>query len=202
MEQDKVIEFLLKKKETINSLKSLNPKDAGFSRWRESLKNFIYKVFGDKSKEYKDFNRIQFVILRMRLAGTVPVSTTEDQETYSRGLNKAEIFIETLVENIKMFGIDNIDNTEDVPKQTTKPNRQVESSLIQNIYLTQNQVQNISQTIDFDNLDSDIKIKVEELFNELKKQDGKDKNKIGLIIKWLADRAIDVLIAIIAQTKL
>ena len=68
--------------------------------------------------------------------------------------------------------------------------------------LSQQQVQQIIQTINLDAYDDETKEKVNELFDELKKQE-KNKSKISNIVKWLADKSVDALIAILlAQANL
>ena len=71
--------------------------------------------------------------------------------------------------------------------------------LTQNFFLTQSQIQEVHNEIDFSSYDPEVQSNVEVLLEELKKKEGQDKSKIASTVKWLADRSIDVLIALIAR---
>ena len=114
-------------------------------------------------------------------------------QTYTSGLNQAEAFIETLMEELQTWGLDDSNNK----KFTEKNKTNVEQSPY-NLYVTvnQQQAQQIIQTINLDKYDNETKEKVELLFSELSKLN-KNKSKISNIVKWLANKSIDALIAIL-----
>ncbi len=110
-------------------------------------------------------------------------------ERYQSGLNQAGAFLETLMEELQTWGLD------DGHKDSSS--RQDQDKAF-NLYVTvsQQQAQQIIQTINLDDYDDETKQQVTELLAELNKKN-KDKVKISNIIKWLADKSIDALIAIL-----
>lgn len=196
MELELLKRYLKEKKDEIVNLRSTSYQDEPFLQWKTSLDNVIFEEFGENSKEYKNFRSIQFHILAFRLPGR-HLETPVDQNQFLDGLKKAEIFLCGLLEKINLYGIsDKKNNSDKVDKLISS-----DKNFVQNIYLTQTQIQNISQKINLENLDQETKAKIEELFDELGNKTNQNKVKIGNIVKWLADRAIDVLIAILTQPK-
>lgn len=120
-------------------------------------------------------------------------------QRYQSGLNQAEAFIETLIEELQTWGLN--DSTS-MSSSTSGVRSNQSPTYHLHVNLSQHQVQQIIQTINLDAYDDDTKEKVTELFEELKKQE-KDKSKISSIVKWLADKSVDALIAILlAQANL
>lgn len=120
-------------------------------------------------------------------------------ESYQSGLNQAEAFIETLIEELQTWGLN---TTSDKESGTTSRQSPQAPTYHLHLNLSQQQVQQIIQTINLDAYDDETKEKVNELFDELKKQE-KNKSKISNIVKWLADKSVDALIAILlAQANL
>lgn len=120
-------------------------------------------------------------------------------QSYQAGLRQAEAFIETLIEELQTWGLNDSLNT-----QSHASGQRSSQAPTYNLHvnLSQQQVQQIIQTINLDAYDEETKEKVTELFDELKKQE-KDKSKISNIVKWLADKSVDALIAILlAQANL
>lgn len=120
-------------------------------------------------------------------------------QKYQSGLNQAEAFIETLIEELQTWGLNDSSSKQQNPASTTTSHA---PTYHLHVNLSQQQVQQIIQTINLDAYDEDTKEKVTELFDELKKKE-KDKSKISGIVKWLADKSVDALIAILlAQANL
>lgn len=118
---------------------------------------------------------------------------------YQSGLNQAEAFIETLIEELQTWGLNDSINVQ--PSARSAQSTQAPTYHL-HVNLSQQQVQQIIQTINLDAYDEETKEKVTQLFDELKKQE-KDKPKISSVVKWLADKNIDALIAILlAQANL
>lgn len=121
-------------------------------------------------------------------------STDDDfyiRKRYQSGLNQAGAFIETLMEELQTWGLD--DNS----AHTSSSIRSDQDKSF-NLYLTvsQQQAQQIVQTINLDEYDDDTRQKVNDLLAELNKKD-KNKSRIANIIKWLADKSVDALIAVL-----
>lgn len=112
-------------------------------------------------------------------------------QRYQSGLNQAGAFLETLMEELKTWGLYDLKLEQSPPKQTSKDQPF-------NLFLTisQNQAQQIIQTINIDKYDDETKDQVKTLFEELNKKN-KNKSKIADIVKWLSDKSVDALIAIL-----
>lgn len=110
---------------------------------------------------------------------------------YQSGLNQAEAFIETLMEELQTWGLDS-------PSIGREKSSDTDNQKTFNLFLTvsQQQAQQIIQTINLEEYDEETKRQVNELFAELNKKE-KDKSKVASIIKWLADKSVDALIAIL-----
>lgn len=116
---------------------------------------------------------------------------------YQSGLREAEGFIENVMDELQTWGLDTPANSieSDTANINDKPF---------NFFLTvsQQQAQQIIQTINLEDYDDETKRQVNDLFQELNRKE-KNKEKIKDIVKWLADKSIDALIAIlIAKTNL
>lgn len=159
-----------------------------FDKWWGSIKATCERM-GDKYKKRAD--QIDFF----------PSVLTDGDNSiwinkrYQSGLNEAEAFVETLMEELQTWGLD-----------TSTPNSHHASSKESNLQgdkafnlfvtVSQQQAQQIIQTINLDDYDEETKRQVNNLFQELNKE-FKDKGKIAAIVKWLADKSIDALIAIL-----
>jgi hypothetical protein len=117
-------------------------------------------------------------------------------ERYQSGLNQAEAFIETLMEELQTWGLDMGSSGSDRTSASNEDGLRQDKAF--NLFLTvsQQQAQQIIQTINLDNYDDETRQQVNVLFEELNKK-SKDKNKIASIVKWLADKSVDALIAIL-----
>lgn len=114
-------------------------------------------------------------------------------KTYQSGLNQAEAFIETLMEELQTWGLDNSGDGKNI-SQVNGDDKRFPINL--NVTVSQQQAQQIIQTINLDNYDDETKEKIEQLFSELGKHT-KNKSKISNIVKWLADKSVDALIALL-----
>ncbi len=110
------------------------------------------------------------------------------QEIYRPRIEQAIEFLESL-------------QLTNIPAQVQEATAELsrDSGLTQNFYLTQSQVQEVNTEIDFSSYDSEVQKNIALLLNELKKKSGQDKSKVANIVKWLADKSIDVLIALITR---
>jgi len=186
MEKEQLLQILKDKREKIDDLEKLKYNSEEFTQWHDSVENILRKAFGDKSAEYTNFSKIHFLAMVLTMRGGD--NSAEDQEAYISGLKKARSKLASIIEQIELFDYSNKTKSE---KQNNK------TGLIQHFHFSQSQIQQIENKIDIQTLDPEVKKQLDLLFRELSKEEGKNKLKIGEIIKWLADKAIDVLIAII-----
>ena len=71
-----------------------------------------------------------------------------------------------------------------------------DSRVVLNLTISQQQAQQITQSINLSQYNPEVQQKVQELLDELKKE-SKKKPKIINVVKWLADKGADALIAIL-----
>ncbi|HEX6462505.1 MAG TPA: hypothetical protein VFZ58_04545 [Candidatus Saccharimonadales bacterium] len=159
-----------------------------FDKWWGSIEVTCERM-GDKYKKRAD--RIDFF----------PSVLTDGDDSiwinkrYQSGLNEAEAFIETLMEELQTWGLDTgIPNSQHASLKESLPHQDKAFNLF--VTVSQQQAQQIIQTINLDDYDEGTKRQVNDLFQELNKE-SKDKGKIASIVKWLADKSVDALIAIL-----
>lgn len=156
-----------------------------FDKWWGSIE-LTCEHMGDRYKQRAD--RISFF----------PGVLTDGDDSawinrsYQSGLNQAEAFLETLMEELQTWGLDGGAPVNSPPSKGVTHGKEF------NLFVTvsQQQAQQIIQTINLDDYDEQTKQKVNDLFEELRKEN-KDKNKISSVVKWLADKSVDALIAIL-----
>lgn len=190
--QDKDIKsFLVAKRAEISKLRNSKYGSREFESWRSSLDMLLCEICGEQSKEYRDFTGIHF--FSMMIGSDMDYDGPEEHKAYLDGLNKMEIFLGKILEKIELFGVFSMKSKAPSPgKELFGP-----EYIVQNFYLNQHQIQNINQRLNIEALDPEVREKVEILLEELKKKQEKNKVKIGAIIKWLADKSIDILIALL-----
>lgn len=183
--EEKYIEYFREKLTKLPELREYSTivDNSGFEKWWNSILATCERM-GEKYKRRAD--RIHFYPQVFVGAGD---DSAYINERYQSGLNQAGASLETLIEELQTWGLDDGNNKS---SSRAKPDPGF------NLYLTvsQQQAQQIIQTINLDDYDNDTKEKVTELFAELNKKD-KDKPKISNIIKWLADKGVDALIAVL-----
>lgn len=185
MTTDKFIQIVDKKLQQAEDLYSRSYESSEFKRWRATVKDLIINAFGTNSHQFGDFHRI------VHIPRTVlPTSPQEDHQAYIKGLDEDKALLLAMRESAEDYGIPS-------ERSPENPSSTKTAGLVQNFYLTQNQVQNVQNEIDIDNLDESVRDQLNQLFSELKKKDSKDTSKIADIVKWLADNAIQVLIAVL-----
>ncbi|GCD12255.1 toll/interleukin-1 receptor domain-containing protein [Clostridium tagluense] len=101
MNSEESIKFLLEQKEAIVNLpdKRRSPQ---FDKWKRRTRLIIEKVFSNGSLHLKEFDGIRYSL------SVFSLSTPEEsfQRVYMRGLEDAMGLIETCIEEIKDFGLD------------------------------------------------------------------------------------------------
>lgn len=186
--EEKYIDYFTKKLKDLPELRkgSSSTDNPAFEKWWGSIKATCERMGETYLKRAR---KIHF--FPMVLGGSRDDYYISDK--YQSGLNQAEAFIETLIEELQTWGLN--DSTSERSGASNASSTHAPTYHL-HVNLSQQQVQQIIQTINLDAYDKDTKEKVTELFNELKKEE-KDKSKISSIVKWLADKSVDALIAIL-----
>jgi len=179
------------KLEEIPSLRGLNSDAPAFMKWERSAKSTIRTVYGEASAEYTDFNQTHFISYNMYS------TEAEDAKAYEHGLDAATAQIEAHIENLSLFGLP----SHSKGKGTSTPSRSVQGGLTQHIHLSQTQVQQLRNEVDLSGYDSETQAQANELLSELSKGKTQDKTKIAAIVKWLADKSVDILIAYMSRPR-
>jgi hypothetical protein len=187
MNTDKLIQFFTTKLEKIPELKNLQDySDTQFTAWWNTITSTCERM-GPSYKQRTD--RIRFV------PGMV-VGGRDNSAVYARayqsGLNSAEAFIKSVIEELETWGYEG----ESGSNSKTSRAPLSEGKVVLNLTISQQQAQQITQTINLSQYDQEVQEKVQELLDELKKET-KDKPRIINAVKWLADKGADALIAIL-----
>lgn len=184
MDTEGLINFFRAKLEKVPEVKSLNNKgNPEFIKWWNTVRSTCERM-GESYRRRADSIRFY--------PGMVVAGSNEGvmlSQAYHRGMDEAEAFIESIIEELELWGYES--NTANADVQTSLQDR-----VVLNLTITQQQVQQITQTINLSQYDTDVQEKVKELLNELKKE-SKDKPAIVSAVKWLADKGIDALIAVL-----
>jgi hypothetical protein len=187
MDTDKLIQFFSSKLEKIPDLKQLTTyKDPEFTTWWNTIIATCDRMGESYEKRVK---KIRFYP-GMTVMGAD--NSAAYASAYQRGLRDAEAFIRSLVEELETWGFNGVvasavGNSSSVEK---------DNKVILNLTVSQQQIQEITQTINLSQYDAQVQEKVEELLAELKKP-SKNKSKIIDSVKWLADKGADALIAVL-----
>lgn len=188
MNTDKLIQFFNSKLNNITELRKISDyRDPTFTTWWNTIISTCERM-GQSYKQKVD--RIHFY--PGILVGGAD-NSARYAKAYHRGLDDAESFIKSIIEELETWGMSN--------DESARVSSNKSSSTIINLTISQQQSQEIIQSINLDDYDDETKSKVNELLDELKKKD-KNKVKITNAIKWLADKSVDVLITIILNQAL
>lgn len=184
MNTESLIKFFNSKLEQMASLRSLRDyRDPTFATWWNTIESTCERM-GESYKQRAT---------RIRFSPGMVVGGADNSaryaKAYSSGLDKAEALIKSIIEELETWGYGN--------EQTAEPNpTPAHDKVVLNLTISQQQVQQITQTINLSQYDPEVQAKVEELLDELKRE-SKDKPKIINIVKWLADKGSDALIAVL-----
>ena len=194
MDTDKLIQFFKKKLEDMPELRELRTyKDPTFTTWWNTIKATCARMGESYLKNAE----------KIRLHPGMLIGGEDNSgryyKAYQNGLNNVEAYIKSLVEELEMWGFNGVDASKG---ENIKKASDSDGKVVLNLTVSQQQIQEITQTINLSQYDQDVQEKVEELLAELKKPK-KDKQKIVGAVKWLADKGADALIAILlASTHL
>lgn len=173
-----LISKLQKQLSGIDGLRELDASSQEFKRWQYTTQ-FIFEQTG--SNNARRFRSIRFTP-NCTIDG---VELGSAEKCYSDGLDKAEALISAFTDAFN--GMDNLDEDKMDYNQSTK--------LPININLSQTQSQSISNAIHLSEYDKDTREKLRELAQEVRKSN--NSGKIAPIVKWLADKSVDALIALL-----
>jgi hypothetical protein len=187
MTDEKFITILDKKLKELDGLVDESVDSPVYQQWHSTAKDLVSHGFGEKSRQYRDFVSIHHVPLI-----AFETSPQEDAAAFREGLSQDRALLLAMRENVENYGLPGAQSNNNSKSKTAK------TQLNQYFYLTQSQVQTVKNDIDVEALEPAVREKLDELFTELEKRDKRDNGKVAGAVKWLADHAIEVLIAIIA----
>lgn len=186
MDADKLIVFFTKKLEEIPQLRQLNSTDEpAFNTWWNGVKATTERMGKEYVSRASDVNFWGSSVI------IGDYSAAEEKQDYLRGLDQAQSFLEALIEELGLWGFKG-----QLPKTTDNKHPAPNRNVILNLTISQKQAQEITQTINLSQYSQEVQNCVKQLLEELKKQE-KDKTKIVGLVKWLADKGTDALIAIL-----
>ena len=183
MDNDKIVGFLKDKKDQIEELKALTADDKKFKAWYESLRAIAERMGETYVTRVNGWHFWRSVV-----SWGGEDDSAEKREAYLKGLDEAEAGLESMIEELELWGSPHVSDTK-------KPKSGKDVTL--NLTISQQQAQHLSSEIRLDQYDSATQAQVSELLSELQKKD-KNKDKVKEIVKWLADKSVDALIALLA----
>ena len=181
MDTDKLITFFNKKLGEMPEMRQLNTEDQRFKTWWKSIESTCERMGATYAGKAKNVN---FYPMVYNMYGD-----NDYAAPYASGMNDAEAFMKSLVEELELWGYSS--SSTDLDKQSSRGKQ-----VVLNLTITQQQSQKIAQTINLSQYDQNVQDKVQELLSELRKKD-KSKKKISDTVKWLADKGVDALISIL-----
>lgn len=99
MDKESVRSLVEQRLAETTQLRKCQHNSAEFKRWRRNIENMLRAVYGENSNHYRSFQDIYF------RPSFVPSTYQQDQESYMRGLDSAEPFLQALLIEIDNFGI-------------------------------------------------------------------------------------------------
>lgn len=183
MDEDRVIEKMKQLVAQAQKLQNVKTSSDDFKKWKTSVRAFLKRLGEDYLEEFED---IRFT----PMAYTIGCGDGVFVEACREGINSTIAYLNSQIEDIREWGL---------PEEKTKVMSGRKSGM--QISITQNQSQAqaaIFSGINLDKYDKETQRKAKELFDELEKPH-KNKLKISNIIKYLADKAVDVLITIMVS---
>jgi len=190
MNTQKLIAFFNSKLDQLPELRSLDTyRDPVFTAWWNTVISTCSRM-GDSYKQRAE---------RLRFSPGMVIGGQDNSARYAKayrtGLDNAEALIKSLIEELETWGYDSAEPVKDSHNFS-------EDRVVLNLTVSQQQVQQITQTINLSQYDPEVQDMVQKLLDELKKEK-KDKAKIVSIVKWLADKGTDALVAVLlAATNL
>lgn len=103
MTKEKAIDILTQQVNLIDDLKNQQPFSELFKKWRRDTEIAIEKIFGSNTRHVEEFNSIPYHPLL--IMEYTPES--EHQEAFYKGLDDARSILQSMIGEIKEYGIDN-----------------------------------------------------------------------------------------------
>lgn len=187
LDSPKAIELIKKQADKIDEIINLGYQDPKVNSWENFTEQLLVHTFGKPHDNLTNFRST------LHSGGPIRIgmSDYEWQGNYVNSMQNMKELLVSFIEQLELF-------TPSLSRN--EKNEEKKQPIVQNFYITQSQAQQIENSINIEGQSAEVKEKVEELLNELKREKTKNKTKIGEIVKWLADRAIDVLIAILIKS--
>lgn len=183
MNTEKLIQFFNTKLEQMPDLKNLSDyRDIEFATWWNTITSTCERM-GESYKQKAG---------RIRFSPGMVVGGADNSARYARayqnGLTGAGAFIKSIIEELETWGYG--------PNEGSLKESKPDSKVVLNLTISQQQAQQIGQTIQVEQYSEEIQKQVGALLDELRRPE-KDKTKVISIVKWLADKGADALIAIL-----
>jgi hypothetical protein len=94
----------------ISGIQSINPSELfskQFKDWRKQSENVLDNIFGNPSRQLKDFLNINYRRGRIGESGSTYDYQTQDLEEFKEGLDRATLTLESFVKEIEEYSQDN-----------------------------------------------------------------------------------------------
>ncbi len=98
------IEKLERQKAEIEKMKKTERSSPAFEKWSRDTKICIEKIFGEQNSCIGEFEHIHYISM------TMGASDSEDHAEYLKGLDKTEALLESMISQIKDYGINQVEN--------------------------------------------------------------------------------------------
>ncbi len=166
----------------IEKLRCLNVDSQDFKRWHYATQLALKQADANSANSFK--------IIRFTPHVTIESLELESaKECYLDGLNQAEALLNAFIDTFYGTDIVNKDNISHDNNQSNQPL----VNIVNNV--SQKQSQSISNPINLSTYNKETQEKLKELAEEIRKPN--NHGKVLPIVKWLADKSIDALIALL-----
>lgn len=184
MNTDSLITFFQKKIAEIDKLNGLGLDNAEFQKWHATTLATCKRMGGDYALRFNEINYSPAIFF----------GDDDDDElfahSYSSGLLNAKALLEAFVEELETWGYDS-----DSKVEKSKVAKSQQPAINVNVSQNQTQSQSISSPINLSVYNEETQEKLKELAKEIHKPN--NRSKVTPIVKWLADKSVDALIALL-----
>ncbi|PXX42520.1 hypothetical protein [Undibacterium pigrum] len=102
MKASRAIEILIRQRDEIESIRVDNSSSPAFTKWQRDTEVAIQKIFGDKSRHFKDFSDISYSLFYY----TDDTTDSDFFRAYIDGLSKARAILSSLIDEIKDYELE------------------------------------------------------------------------------------------------
>lgn len=184
MDTNSLITFFKKKIAEVDVLNDLGLDSVEFQKWHATTLATCKRMGGDYASRFDE------------VSYTPAVWTIDNDNSelfayaYGNGLLSAKALLESFVEELETWGYD--DDSKVEKSKTTKTQQPAVNVTVSQ---SQTQSQHVSNSINLSAYDEETQKKLKELAKEINKPN--NRGKVAPIVKWLADKSIDALIALL-----